>query len=294
MKINKSKVLVTGASGFLGKHLLDRLFKEEAEVYALGRNAINNGKVNFYQVDLRDSEELKKVVSDINPDFVFHLAACIDKSVPEEEMMAINYQGTVNLLDALDSVDYNHFVFTSTAELYMGHESPFREDMDVEGKTAYALSKLKAEDYCLSKDKPVTVLRPFIIYGPGQKGNMFIPQFMRACKNKEDFKMTKGEQTRDFIYVADVVDALVKSALSEKADHEVINVASGVETKMVDVAVKINELMGNPIKLDIGALPYRDKEIWSYYADISNAKNLLAWEPKTSLEEGLKKTIYFI
>jgi len=186
-------------------------------------------------------------------------------------------------------------VYPSTAELYYGQQAPFSESMDVSPKTPYACSKLMAEEYCmkLAKEKrsPITVLRPFIVYGPRQGYIMFIPQLIKACIEKKDFKMTSGQQTRDFLYVSDAVDAFIKAATSDYSIGEVINISSGIETRLRDIALKVNSLMGNPIEILFGATPYRSEEIWNYYADISKAKRLLGWAPKVSLEKGLKETI---
>jgi nucleoside-diphosphate-sugar epimerase len=138
---------------------------------------------------------------------------------------------------------------------------------------------------------PIVTLRPFLIYGPSQDTNMFIPSLIHHCLEGKDFPMTKGDQTREFNYVDDIVDAYLLAAFCPKAVGEIINIGNGIEYKIKDVAEIIVKMMGSPIKLLIGNLSKRPGEASHFFCSNEKAKRLLGWFPKFSLDEGLKKTI---
>ncbi|HII14823.1 MAG TPA: NAD(P)-dependent oxidoreductase [Nanoarchaeota archaeon] len=289
------RVLITGAGGFIGSHIIKRLLKEGAGIYALDKKDITAAGIFYFHADICDRTSLGAAIISINPQIIVHLAACLDKNASEVEMMRINYQGTANLIDALESMPYERFVYISTSELYFGNGVPFSEQMPLHPQAAYARSKLMAEEYCMrqfnEKSKPITILRPSIVYGPGQAGSMFIPQCITSALKGEDMKMTAGEQTRDFVYVEDVVEAILKGSYVPAAAGEIINIGSGIETTLKAAALKINELAGKTMRIDFGALPYRENEIWHYVLDIEKAKTTLGWQPLTAFAEGLRATL---
>ncbi|MBU2637745.1 MAG: GDP-mannose 4,6-dehydratase [Nanoarchaeota archaeon] len=294
-KLKGKRVLVTGVSGFIGSHLAARLLKEGASVYAIDKENPHNSNISYFNADLCDLRALKDIVNKANPEIVVHLAACLDRNALEECIFNINYQGTVNLLTALEDVSYQRFVYLSTSESYYGNPVPFSEKMPLHPRTAYARSKAMAEEHCMrqfkEKHKPVVILRPAIVYGPGQIGNMFIPQCIASALKGEDMKMTAGKQTRDFIYIDDVVEAIIKASYIPAAVGEAVNIGSGIEVKLKDVTLKINSIMGNTIHISFAALPYRENEIWRYVLDIAKARKVLGWAPRVSLEDGLKEVI---
>ena len=291
-------VLVTGAIGFIGSHLINRLLKEGANVCGIDIGSSKDAdfsSISYFNADISDINTLNSIIVKIKPQIIVHLAACLGRNVPDEQIIKINYQGTVNLLGVLDQTQYQRFVYISTSELYFGNKTPFSERMPLHPQTAYARSKLMAEEYCLKqfnkKIKPITIIRPAIVYGSRQVGSMFIPQCIASAFKGEEIKMTAGEQTRDFVYVDDVVEAIVKASYVPAAVGEIINIGSGIETTLKEAALKINTLAGNAIQINFGVLPYRENEIWRYLLDITKAKQILDWNPDISLEEGLKKTI---
>jgi nucleoside-diphosphate-sugar epimerase len=138
---------------------------------------------------------------------------------------------------------------------------------------------------------PIITLRPFLTYGPYQTADMFIPSLIHHCLNGKDFPMTEGDQTREFNYVDDVIDAYILAAVCKNAIGEIINVGNGVEYRIKEVAEKIVNMTGNPIRLLIGALPKRPGETLNFFCNNEKARRLLDWFSKVSLEEGLEKTI---
>jgi len=298
------RVLVTGATGFIGSHLAERLAAEEAEVTLAiepGASTANVtgilGKVRVYEVDLRDGQKVRQLVRECQPSKVYHLAAVgvTEPDVDPRLAVQVNVLGTLNLLEALRETECDCFVNTGTCYEYGHNAPPMREDQMVDPVNAYAASKSAAWLFCnmyhRTRGYPIVTVRPFTAYGPRQSIRALIPQTILSALRGQDFEMTGGEQTRDFTYVDDVVEGYVRASLSEKAIGQTINLGTGEEHAIKDVVRKVLELMGNPVRPLIGALPYRPREIWRLYSDSSKARELLGWQPQVGLDEGLRKTI---
>ena len=321
------RVLVTGATGFIGSHLAERLVAEGAEVTlavepgASQANVANLlDKVRVHEVDLRDGQMVQELMRECQPSKVYHLAAVgvTEPGIDPRLTVQVNVMGTLNLLDALRETDCDCFVNTGTCYEY-GHNTPpppvppkvggpgshippnfggpggQREDQMVDPINAYAASKSAAWLFCnmyhRTRGYPIVTLRPFTVYGPRQSERALIPQVILSALRGEDFEMTGGEQTRDFTYVDDVVEGYIRASLSEKAIGQTINLGTGEERPIKDVVLKVLELMGNPVKPMIGELPYRPREVRRLYSDSSKARELLGWQSQVSLEDGLRKTI---
>lgn len=302
-------VLVTGAGGFIGSHLTRRLVKEGARTCVLLKNVSQVKPVRLLDVydqlsvfegNLTDIGALRNILKVSKPEFIFHLGAYthVGKSFTHvSECVQSNIQGTVNLLLALEDVGYQRFIYTGTSEIYGDVAVPFKEDGPVNPISPYSVSKYAGELYCKmfhhAYGWPVVMLRPFNAYGPMQSPDRVVPEVIVSALMGIDIKMTKGEQTREFNYVEDLADGFIKAALAseEKVIGQVINLGCGQDYSMREIAEKTLSLMGNPIKPQYGALPYRPTEIWRMYCDNHKAKNLLGWQPNHRLEEGLKKTI---
>ena len=310
------RVLVTGATGFIGSRLAERLVAEGAEVTLAVEPRVSKAnvasildEVRVYEVDLRDGQMVRRLVRECRPSKVYHLAAVgvTEPGIDPRLAVQVNVIGTLNLLEALRETDCDCFINTGTCYEY-GHNTPpppvppsfgglggQREDQMVDPINAYAASKSAAWLFCNMYHRtlgyPIVTLRPFTAYGPRQSERALIPQTILSALRGEDFAMTGGEQTRDFTYVDDVVDGYIRASLSEKAIGQTINLGTGEEHAIKDVVLKVLELMGHPVRPLIGALPYRPREIWRLYTDSSKARELLGWKPQVSLEAGLRKTI---
>lgn len=300
------RVLVTGGSGFIGSHLVNRLLADGCEVGVTVRyaNLMKNERLRgswdsltVIEADLRNRGALAGI-RDFAPQTVFHLAAYnhVGQSfVQVEECFDVNAKGTANLVDTCSDVE--RFVYMSTSEVY-GHQKavPFVESMCPEPISPYAITKYAGELYCQMKQrvggKPsIIILRPFNTYGPYQSAKAVIPELIINCLRGEPVRTTKGEQTREFNYVADVVDALIKAARLPTAVEGPINVAAAEEVSIRDLVRKIASLTDSKSQVEIGALPYRPTEIWRMYADNSRAHELLDWLPHTTIDQGLRSTI---
>lgn len=297
---------VTGGTGFIGSHLSRRLVVEGASVSILASKNSSlelisdiKKRVRVYRSEITDIDSLQRIVRKTKPKIVFHLAAKINVGSGFElikSLIDVNLLGTINMLNAANkSGSVEKLVFFGTSDVYGFMKIPFSENSDANPISAYAASKASAEVFCKylagQYKIPWVILRPFIVYGGGQRPKMFIPQLIESALKGEDFPMTSGRQTRDFLYIDDFVDACIKAGRCKKANGEIINIASGKEVSLTDVARTVMSLLDHPVKIRLGALTYRENERWRVKADIKKAKRLLGWSPETGLTEGLKKTI---
>ncbi len=296
INIKNKRVLVTGGNGYLGSFLVKALEKENANVFVVSRNS--ELLYNHFAVDITDFDAIHKVVQEIQPDIVFHLAANISRNrdfAIYTDMAKVNVTGTLNVLQALQNLDA-HFIFTSSSEIYGNNKSPFHENQLPKPVSPYSLSKVNAEmliqTYCLNHNKKFTNLRIFNFYGERMPEDFFIPQMINSLKREEDFLMTKGEQTRDFLYVDDVVEALLLTATNTNSYNETMNVCSGKGTKLSELAAAVNERMNTKAKIILGAIPYRDNEVWEMIGDNSKIKQKLGFEPQVNLENGIKRVLH--
>ncbi len=300
-KLNGSTVLVTGGLGFIGSHLVRRLMAEGCEVHVFGNSGTHNvsdilRKVKVHMVDLRRFKDVKREIAGIMPLKIFHLAAYVNvsRTLDSEMMIKNNFGGTVNLLKAAESVDYDCFINTGTCEEYGTNPVPFAEEQVPTPVSPYSVSKVKTTIFCQSYQKetgkPVITLRPFLTYGPFQRNNFLIPYIITSALFGRKIKTTKGEQAREFNYVSDIIEGYVLASVSGRAVGEIINIGSGKEYKIRDVIGRILDIMGSGAVVD-NSLPYRTGEAMHFYCSNEKARRLLGWQPKVSLDEGLKKTI---
>jgi nucleoside-diphosphate-sugar epimerase len=300
------RVVVTGGSGFIGSHLVRQLLQEGAEVAVTVRygNVMKNERlrnlwdqITVVEADLRNRGALA-AVRDFQPQIVFHLAAYnhVGESFRQvEECFDVNAKGTANLLDVCDRAD--RFLYMSTSEVY-GHQTrvPFTEDMCPEPISPYAITKYAGEQYCRMKQRigghpAVVIVRPFNTFGPYQSAKAVIPELIMNCLRGKPIRTTRGEQTREFNYVANIVDGLVKAAQHPGPIEGPLNLAAGEEVAICDLVRLIADLTETRSSVAIGALPYRPTEIWRMFADSQRARDLLGWLPTVSLREGLRRTV---
>jgi UDP-glucose 4-epimerase len=300
------RVLVTGGSGFIGSHLVHRLLKEGATVAVTARygNVMKNERLKgcwdrlcIIEADLRNRGALT-AAHQFAADVVFHLAAYNhvgDSFRQVEECFDVNAKGTANLLDVCEGA--KKFIYMSTSEVY-GHQSgvPFVETMCPEPISPYAITKYAGELYCRMKQRvggktAIVVLRPFNTFGPYQSAKAVIPELIINCLQGNPIRTTKGEQTREFNYVDNIVDGLMQTAEYSGAIEGPLNIAAGEEVAICDLVRTIAALTETRSSIEIGALPYRPTEIWRMYADCSRAKQVLGWQPSIDLREGLRRTV---
>jgi nucleoside-diphosphate-sugar epimerase len=301
--LSGKRVLVTGGSGFIGRHLIRALEREGARVYATCRtpdSVPSDSPAEWLSLDLAERDSILAAVQASQPDVVFHLAARLgaDRSLAFSELaLRENVIGTHLLLAAFLEMKtaVERIVVLGSGEEYGRSETLLiTEEQPLRPVSPYSLSKAASSQLALTYaalyDLPVTVIRPFIVFGPGQSPAMMVPSLIETLASGGEFAMTKGEQTRDFLYVEDLVDGILAAASSEGAIGEAFNLCSGQEHSIRQVAETARNLIGEGT-LRPGALPYRENEVWRLVGSNEKARRLLQWIPRTTLEEGLGKTI---
>jgi UDP-glucose 4-epimerase len=305
--LEEMNVLVTGATGFIGSHLVKRLVEEGARVNILSRSEETrknlilkdlDAGLKICKADLHDYDSIKMCADKVEPKKVFHLGAFVDLKRDfhtAKECVKTNIHGTLNMLNALKDINCSSFIHLGTYEVYGFNPVPFREEQPVDPLSPYSISKVCSESFCRFTNKiyntPIVLLRLTNVYGPNQKSERLIPYVIRCCIEKKEIKSTEGNQTRDYLYVEDAIEAIIRSSITEKAISEVINIGSGKEYKVKEAVQKILDLMGSSITPHYGRLEHRAYEPERWYCDITKAKKILGWGPRYNLEEGLRKTI---
>ena len=297
--------LITGAAGFLGSALANQLAREGHQVRAL--DDLSTGEpqalvedVHFTRGDVNDRPKLWTLLQDV--DCVYHLAARVfvaESLLYPRQYNAVNVGGTVSLMEAMRDVGVSRVVFISSGAVYGDQqEQPVNEQMRPQPHSPYAVSKLAAEYYVNTIGAlwgiDTVILRVFNAYGPGQMippaHAPLIPNFLRqAVRGGTLVIHGDGRQTRDFVYVSDVVRAMIAAATAPNLNQGVINIGSGQETSVRQVAEQILEITGN--KAEILYTPRNDAGVSRLSADISLAKSKLSFTPRHTLADGLQLTL---
>jgi NAD dependent epimerase/dehydratase len=311
------KILVTGASGFIGSHLAEELVRKNYGVRAFVRY---NSLGAYGWLDSSTTEIRKELdvfagnICDPNGvrtamkgcDAVLHLAALI--AIPysyhsPDTYVETNIRGTLNILQAARDLDVDHVVHTSTSEVYGTAQSvPITEEHQLQGQSPYSATKIGADQLALSFERsfgtPVTVVRPFNTYGPRQSARAVIPTIItQIAAGQRTIKLGSVHPTRDFSFVADTVGGFVAALETRAGIGEVVNIGSGFEISIGDTARLIAELMNVNIDIqqdDVRVRPERS-EVDRLWASNSKAQRLLGWSPRfgglDGLREGLGQTI---
>lgn len=294
------RVLVTGASGFVGRHMCRHLLAQGWEVHGTTRHQVSVPQgVLPHQGDLQHLEWVHHLFSHIQPDVVMHLAAEVDVS-RQGAGFSTRYLATlVPGLHVLQGALLHRparVVMVGTCEEYGDGPAPFREDQEPRPVSAYSAAKVAITQASLhlahSQDLPVVLVRPFLTYGPGQPRGRMISDCMEAARQGRAFVMTPGEQTRDLVYVDDVCRGLLAAATCPGVEGQIFNLASGREVEVGNLASQIYSLVGaDPGLVVRGALPYRPGEVMHFYGDPHLAAEKLGWRAAVLLDEGLKWTL---
>jgi NAD dependent epimerase/dehydratase len=309
------RVLVTGVGGFIGSHVAETLVQAGASVRAFVRYVSRGDygwletsppeileELEIFRGDLANPEAVVNAVA--GREIVLHLGALVP--IPysyrhPREFVTANLEATLNVLEAVRREEIARIVHISTSEVYgTAMRVPIDEEHPLHPQSPYAATKVGADQLALSYQRsfgtPVVILRPFNTYGPRQSARAVIPTIIAQALSRDEIKLGATSPTRDFLYVADTVRGLLRCATADGIEGETINLGTGVEVSIGDLAQRILRLVGVevPIALDEGRLRPPNSEVERLVADVSKAKRLLAWQPEVSLDEGLRRTIEWL
>lgn len=292
---------ITGGSGFIGSSLIPKLVKEGHSILILSNKPPQKKFENteFKECDITNKNQVNSLVKDV--DAIIHLAALKSSKDSVEiphEYNKVNIDGTVNLLEAAKNNGIKKFIFASTSAVYGTLAAPQKESTISFPNNPYGLTKLAGEHYCSAYSEnfglETVSLRIFNTFGPGQELVSIVPAFLNCTiEGTQPIIFGSGDRGRDFIYIDDIADGFVKAFdNSTKANGKAINIGSGKSYSITEVLKKIEEL--TQTKLDPIKKDNVKGDLENTCADISLAKELIDWTPKTNFEEGLQKTFEWL
>ncbi|HLY28499.1 MAG TPA: SDR family NAD(P)-dependent oxidoreductase [Aggregatilineales bacterium] len=311
-----TKVLVTGAGGFIGSHLVELLVREGYAVRALIRYTSDYHQGNLHllsheisqeievaRADLRDAEAIADAAKGM--DTIFHLGAII--SIPysyqhPEETVSVNVVGTLNILQAMRQHGIRRGVIVSTSEVYGSAQYvPIDEKHPLQPQSPYSATKIAAESLSISFQRsfstPVVVVRPFNTYGPRQSARAVIPTIISQALTRDVISLGAIHTVRDYTYASDTARGLMHAALHDEAIGQVVNLGTGSSVTIGDVAEKIVALVGRRVRIEAGdsqRLRPSASEVTRLESDNRLAAKLIEWRPQVTLDDGLQQTIAWI
>jgi UDP-glucose 4-epimerase len=302
------RALVTGASGFVGANLARRLLHDGHGVHLFLRDAHQGWRLEEISADcgitlgdVTDREAVRRSLAAAKPDWVFHLSAygAYSSQTGFEQMLATNVTGCANLLDSCIEAGVEAFVQTGSSSEYGYKASASREDDRLEPNSHYAITKAAATQYCQftgrKLDFHAVTARLYSIYGPYEEPTRLIPTLLVYCLRGELPPLVSPDTARDFVYVDDAVEALIRLAREKGVPSgAVYNVSSGIQTTLADIVAKARELLKVAAEPTWGGMPQRtwDTNVW--VGDAAAIRRDADWAAKTNLHEGLCRLIRWL
>ena len=299
MKINY-KILIPGGTGFIGYHLCLFFLKKGWKVHSISKHKPKKSRkikgVKYILCDIRNKKALNKNLSE-HYDYIVNSSGYVDHS-RNRSILQTHFLGCKNLIYKFKNKMPKKFIQIGSSIEYGNQKSPQKENLlkKVNTFSVYGNAKLKTTFFLLSLFKkeryPISIIRPYLIYGPNQDNNRVIPFVINNSIKDKNFDCSPGNQKRDFLYIDDFVQAVYKSLKSKRNNGELINIGSQKPIKIKNLILKITSIVrkGNP---NFSKIRIRTDEPNDLFPDITKAKTILNWSPKVSLEKGLKKTISF-
>ena len=292
MRLKGKRILLTGASGFIGTHLALELRRQGVELLTLTGG-------DGYRIDIRDWRRIRELGDKIGRvDVVYHLAALMFVPYSFEnprETYDINVLGTLNVLELCRRYDVGKVVFASSYVYGCPQYLPVDEEHPLNPQNPYARSKVVGEGLCKAYYEDYglncVILRLFNVYGEGQSDRFLIPSIMQQLVSGK-IELMDPEPRRDFLYISDAIEAYIQAGENTKLEFEIFNIGSGVSYSVDEIVRRIIEAWGQEVTVSYHKLRRRD-EIMNVVANVKKAKEELGWKPKVDLREGVSKYIAF-
>jgi len=295
------RVLVTGGAGFIGQHVIDQGLRAGVDVHCLSLSRKLPCGARSYQARLEDAEQVRKIIQAVKPEGIIHLAAAgvSHGTMDLGCLLQSNALGTSNLLAAAERAEsVEAIAIAGSGAEYAPCDRPIREDDPVAPCSPYGVTKAAAT-FCAAlyaRRLPITVLRVFSVYGPGESTPRIVPYVTECARLGKPIELTACEQIRDYVYVEEVAESFWRalSAGPHEMTLRIMNVGSGEAIRLRDLVTELAALLrskGFDLKIRFGAKPYRPEEPMVYLPDIARLKQVLAWNPTIRIDEGLKRTI---
>ncbi|SES72442.1 Nucleoside-diphosphate-sugar epimerase [Natronincola peptidivorans] len=301
--INK-RVLITGASGFIGSHLVRRMLEENAQVYIIVRETSDLWRIEellkdiiIYPSDSRDAEKIDKSVRTIKPDYVFNMAAYGVDARQKDYLTAANTNiiGIMNLINSLISIGCKKILNIGTCMEYGNKQEIIKEDAYLEPFNIYGSTKaaatMLAHQVSRENNLDIVTLRAFGVFGENEGSHKFFPHIILSILRNEDVNLTGCEQYRDYSYIENILDGFILAAKNETVKNEIFNIGTGEIHPLKYYVDKVYEKMNAVKKPNYGAIPYRSGEVWKPHPDVNKIRKILGWKPKIDFDEGLDRTI---
>ena len=298
------RILVTGGTGFIGQHVVEMALDKGFDITVLTKNNHNltdelDG-VTYLSADISHKASLLTRLESKVFDYVINLGGYVDHANylnGGDKVYDVHFNGVRNLVDCIDKSKIKGFVQIGSSDEYGNNPAPQSEIQREAPISPYSCAKVASTYFLQTLYKtegfPVVVLRPFLVYGPGQGIERFIPQIIKGCINNQKFPTSKGEQLRDFCFIDDIIQAIFSSLDNGNAHGEVINIASGKPASIKKMVNTIVDMIGSGDP-QFGQVAYRNGENMALYGDIAKAKEILDWKSSVSLEQGLAETIRWV
>jgi len=294
------RILVVGGTGFIGYHLLKEAVRRGWSCTSISLNAPLDYRkvesVNYVFADITNKSELKSEVGD-DYDYVVNLGGYPDHNLLKrggEKIIKNHFNAVINIITATSRKKLKRFIQIGSSDEYGEVQAPQTEAVREKPISPYSVAKVASTHLIQmlyrTERFPGVTLRPFLIYGPGQDENRFIPQVINGCIGEATFPTSEGKQVRDFCHVNDAVNAIILALLCDESNGGIFNVGSGIPVTIRSVVKTITKII-NKGKPQYGVLPYRPGENMNLYANINHIKKVLNWKPVVNFDEGIREVI---
>lgn len=304
MNVSDHVFLLSGAAGFVGANLCRRLVQEGAEVHilvkprtALWRIEDIRAHLFLHMIDIRQEEDLQRLIRSIRPDVIYHLATsgAYHYQTDVQTILSTNVLGLWNLLNACDQVDYKLFVNTGSSSEYGTKSSAMQETDLLTPNSVYGVAKaaqsLLCQQHAQTHDRPIVTLRLSSVYGPYEEPTRLIPRLVVAALDHCPLDMVAPATARDFIYIDDVVETYLKIDALHACRGEIFNLGTGRQASLAQVVQTLEAHLGRPVTIRWNAMAPRSWDTTTWVTDVSKLQRLVEIRPQISLSEGIARCV---